>query len=61
MIVCGPIGLNERMAQPQAALAIATGDAPARQWAWKSLEAAPSEPILDDDSAELERSARCRG
>ena len=61
MIVCGPIGLRERMARPQAALAIATGDPSAREWAWKSLQAAPSKPVLDADSAELERSARCRG
>ena len=61
MIVCGPIGLRERMARPQAALAIATGDASAPEWAWKSLEAAPSEPLLAADSAELERSARRRG
>jgi hypothetical protein len=61
MIVCGPIGLRERMARPQAALAIATGDASAREWAWKRLEAAPSEPLLNADLAELERSARGRG
>jgi hypothetical protein len=61
MIVCGPIGLRERMARPQAALAIATAGASAREWAWKSLEAAPCEPLLAGDSAELERSARCRG
>src|SRR4051794_24134823 len=61
MIVCGPIGLRQRMARPQAALAIATGDPSAREWAWKSLQAAPSKPVLDADSAELERSARCRG
>src|SRR5438477_429230 len=42
-------------------LAIATGDPSAREWAWKSLQAAPSKPVLDADSAELERSARCRG
>jgi hypothetical protein len=40
MIVCGPIPLRERMAQPEAALAIAIGDAAAREWAWKRLEAA---------------------
>jgi len=61
MIVCGPIGLRQRMARPQAALEIATGDPSAREWAWKSLQAAPSKPVLDADSAELERSARCRG
>jgi hypothetical protein len=40
MIVCGPIPLRERMACPEAALAVATGDAPAREWAWKRLETA---------------------
>jgi hypothetical protein len=38
MIVCGPIPLRERMARPEAALAIATGDPAAREWAWKGLE-----------------------
>jgi pimeloyl-ACP methyl ester carboxylesterase len=38
MIVCGPIPLSERMARPEAALAIATGDAAARESAWKRLE-----------------------
>jgi hypothetical protein len=41
MIVCGPIPLRERMADPAAALALATGDAAARDRAWKSLETAP--------------------
>ena len=40
MIVCGPVPLSERMAHPEAALAIATGDAAAREWAWKMLETA---------------------
>jgi hypothetical protein len=40
MIVCGPIPLRERMADPEAALAIATGDAAARERAWKTLETA---------------------
>ena len=31
MIVCGPIPLSERMADPEAALAVATGDAAARE------------------------------
>ena len=44
MIVCGPIPLSERMARPEAALAIATGDAAAREWAWKRLETAASRP-----------------
>lgn len=42
MIVCGPVPLTDRMAMPEAALAIATGDAPAREWAWKQLENAGS-------------------
>ena len=41
MIVCGPVPLRERMAHPDAALAIATGDAAAREWAWKRLETDP--------------------
>jgi hypothetical protein len=39
MIVCGPTPLRERMQRPEAALAIATGDATARERAWKRLEA----------------------
>jgi pimeloyl-ACP methyl ester carboxylesterase len=38
MIVCGPVPLRERMADPAAALALATGDSLAREQAWKSLE-----------------------
>ena len=44
MIVCGPIPLRERMACPEAALAIATGDTAAREWAWKRLETAAADP-----------------
>ena len=40
MIVCGPIPLSERMAVPDAALAVATGDPAAREWAWKRIETA---------------------
>jgi hypothetical protein len=50
MIVCGPIPLRERIARPEAALAIATGDAAAREWAWKGLEAATTGRV---DAAEL--------
>jgi hypothetical protein len=57
MIVCGPVPLNERMARPEAALAIATGDAAAREWAWKRLETA----VGASDLGALEPSARCRG
>lgn len=39
MIVCGPLSLAARMAHPEPALAIATGDAATRAAAWHSLEA----------------------
>src|SRR4051812_9229175 len=61
MIVCGPIPLRERMARPEAALAIATGDAAARELAWKRLENAPSRAVDGADLAEMERSARRSG
>jgi hypothetical protein len=38
MIVCGPVPLKERMANQAVALAIATGDAGAREIAWNRLE-----------------------
>ena len=52
MIVCGPVPLTERMAVPAAALAVATGDAPAREWAWKQLENAgpgPADAVISDE------------
>ena len=61
MIVCGPIPLSDRMALPEAALAIATGDAAAREWAWKRLEAAAASGMDAADLGELEPSARRRG
>ena len=61
MIVCGPIPLNERMAEPDAALAIATGDAAAREWAWKRLETAAASRLEAADLGEMEPSARRRG
>jgi hypothetical protein len=61
MIVCGPIPLSERMARPEAALAIATGDAAAREWAWKRLETAAGSRADAADLGELEPSARRRG
>ena len=61
MIVCGPIPLSERMARPEAALAIATGDAAAREWAWKRLETAAASRADAADLGELEPSARRRG
>ena len=61
MIVCGPIPLSERMARPESALAIATGDAAAREWAWKGLETAAGSRADAADLGELEPTARRRG
>jgi hypothetical protein len=61
MIVCGPIPLTERMARPEAALAIATGDAAAREWAWKGLETAPAGRLDAADLGDMEPSARRSG
>ena len=64
MIVCGPVPLNERMARPEAALAIATGEAAERDWAWKKLETAASDrgtaAISGELEPELEPTARRR-
>jgi hypothetical protein len=61
MIVCGPVPLRERMAAPETALAVATGDATAREWAWKQLE--DSQPGHDGaaGSGVMEPTARLRG
>lgn len=61
MIVCGPIPLSERMALPDAALQVATGDAAAREAAWKSIEAAQREAVTDATSGKLEPSTRRNG
>ncbi len=61
MIVCGPIPLRERMARPEAALAVATGDAATREWAWKRLETGPAGPADAADLGEMEPSARRSG
>jgi pimeloyl-ACP methyl ester carboxylesterase len=61
MIVCGPIPLRDRTALPEAALTIATGDAAAREWAWKRLEAAAASRLDAADLGEMEPSARRRG
>jgi hypothetical protein len=50
MIVCGPVPLSERMAAPDAALDVATGDAQVREKAWKRIESAGSDR---PDAAEL--------
>ncbi|HXL31289.1 MAG TPA: hypothetical protein VN968_18635, partial [Bradyrhizobium sp.] len=54
MIVCGPILLIERMARPEAALAVATGDAAAREWAWKRLETATADPAHAANLGQME-------
>jgi hypothetical protein len=57
MIVCGPVPLSERMACPEAALAVGTGDATEREQAWKRLETA----VGRADLGEIEPTARRRG
>jgi hypothetical protein len=61
MIVCGPIPLSARMAVPDAALAVATGDPAAREWAWKRIEAARTEAAAAADLGKPEPSARRSG
>jgi len=57
--------LSERMAHPEAALIIATGDATARECAWKKLETTAADHITAADLGEmepkLEPTARRRG
>jgi hypothetical protein len=60
MIVCGPVPLRERMACPEAALAVGTGDATARERAWKRLETAVGRADAAD-LGEIEPTARRRG
>jgi hypothetical protein len=57
MIVCGPVPLRERMADPAAALALAIGDSMAREQAWKSLETGAKSA----DSGQMEPSATSVG
>jgi hypothetical protein len=58
MIVCGPVPLRERVAAPDAALAIATGDSGVREWAWKQIENAGAERADAAEMTEMEPSAR---
>jgi hypothetical protein len=57
MMVCGPIPLRERIALPDAALTIATGDPHAAEWAWKRLETAATGPEPPPNKS-MEPSAR---
>ena len=61
MIVCGPVPLSARMAVPDAALAVATGDPAAREWAWKRIESAKAAPGDAAKLADLEPTARRSG
>jgi hypothetical protein len=61
MIVCGPVPLSERMAIPDAALDVATGDSGVRDRAWKRIEAATAAPASAADLSKLEPSTRRSG
>jgi hypothetical protein len=61
MIVCGPVALRERVAAPAAALAIATGDPAAREWAWKQIENTGGEGPDAAEMGEMEPSVRRSG
>jgi pimeloyl-ACP methyl ester carboxylesterase len=62
MIVCGAVPLRERITVPDAALAIATGDQAAREFAWRRLEnAAPRGGSPPEKRADMEPPARSRG
>jgi len=62
MIVCGPVPLRERVAAPDAALAVATGDAAAREFGWRRLEnAAPRDQMAAQGLSDQEPPARSRG
>jgi hypothetical protein len=62
MVVCGPVPLRERMAVPDAALAVATGDPAAREFAWRRLEnTAPCGQNSAEELGDVEPAARSRG
>src|SRR5262249_9091630 len=61
IIVCGPVPLHERFAQPQAALAIAVGDKAGREEGWKMIDPVPISPGVAAEMGGLEPSARQRG
>ena len=61
MIACGPIPLSARMAVPDAALAVATGDPAAREWAWKRIETTKPGPVDAAGLGNMEPSARRSG
>jgi hypothetical protein len=53
--------LRERMVMPETALAIATGDAAAREWAWKRIDAGSVRRTNAAELSTMEPSARRRG
>jgi hypothetical protein len=61
MIVCGPVPLHERIACPEAALAIATGEASAREKGWKAIECVPISGGTAAQMGGMEPSARAGG
>ena len=61
MIVCGPIPLSDRMAAPDAALEVATGDPAARELAWKQIETAKTDASGGAETGTMEPSARRSG
>jgi hypothetical protein len=61
MIVCGPVPLSERVAAPDAALAVATGDPAARERAWKQIETAKTDVTDGAEIGAMEPSARRSG
>jgi hypothetical protein len=61
MIVCGPVPLKERMADQAAALAIATGDAGARENGWNRLQTAPIASLDGSETGRMEPTVARRG
>jgi hypothetical protein len=61
MIVCGPVSLKDRMADQAAALAIATGDAGARETGWNRLETAPIAGLDASETGRMEQTVARRG
>jgi hypothetical protein len=61
MIVCGPVPLKERMADQVAALAIATGDAEAREKGWNRLQTAPIADLDGSEAGRMEPTVARRG
>jgi len=60
--VCGPIPARERMADPEAALGLATAtDTVAREQAWKRLESGLPIAQTDPKADDLEPTARLSG